>query len=149
MSAESSATAVRASTATVSPPVLGPARRLEVLFAFFAIYAIWGSTYLAIRFAVETIPPFYTAGIRHFVAGIILLAWCLAKRLRPTRAQVRASIIIGAFFFLGGQPSFSWAATVRCTGPSRSCLPASLLFLSQASPSGSSSSPPSLPNSGA
>ena len=109
MSAESSATAVRASTATVSPPVLGPARRLEVLLAFFAIYAIWGSTYLAIRFAVETIPPFYTAGIRHFVAGIILLVWCLAKRLRPTRAQVRASIIIGAFFFLGGHGSLHWA----------------------------------------
>jgi len=109
MSAESSATAVRASTATVSRPVLGPARRLEVLFAFFAIYAIWGSTYLAIRFAVETIPPFYTAGIRHFVAGIILLVWCLAKRLRPTRAQVRASIIIGAFFFLGGHGSLHWA----------------------------------------
>jgi len=109
MSAESSATAVRASAATVSPPVLGPARRLEVLLAFFAIYAIWGSTYLAIRFAVETIPPFYTAGIRHFVAGIILLVWCLAKRLRPTRAQVRASIIIGAFFFLGGHGSLHWA----------------------------------------
>src|SRR6266852_4812165 len=109
MSAESSATAVRASAATVSPPVLGPARRLEVLLAFFTIYAIWGSTYLAIRFAVETIPPFYTAGIRHFVAGIILLAWCLAKRLRPTRAQVRASIIIGAFFFLGGHGSLHWA----------------------------------------
>ncbi len=109
MSAESSATAVRASTASVSAPVRSPARRLEVLLAFFAIYAIWGSTYLAIRFAVETIPPFYTAGIRHFVAGIILLAWCLAKRLRPTRAQVRASIIIGAFFFLGGHGSLHWA----------------------------------------
>jgi len=109
MSAESSATAVRASTASVSAPVRSPARRLEVLLAFFAIYAIWGSTYLAIRFAVETIPPFYTAGIRHFVAGIILLVWCLAKRLRPTRAQVRASIIIGAFFFLGGHGSLHWA----------------------------------------
>ncbi len=109
MRAESSATAVRASTASVSAPVRSPARRLEVLLAFFAIYAIWGSTYLAIRFAVETIPPFYTAGIRHFVAGIILLAWCLAKRLRPTRAQVRASIIIGAFFFLGGHGSLHWA----------------------------------------
>lgn len=109
MRAESSATAVRASTASVSAPVLSPARRLEVLLAFFAIYAIWGSTYLAIRFAVETIPPFYTAGIRHLAAGIILLVWCLAKRLRPTWAQVRASIIIGAFLFLGGHGSVHWA----------------------------------------
>jgi drug/metabolite transporter (DMT)-like permease len=58
---------------------------------------------------VETIPPLYTAGLRHLTAGIILLFWCLAKRLRPTWAQVRASILIGAFFFLGGHGSLHWA----------------------------------------
>jgi len=67
--------------------------RFTVIFSFLSIYLIWGSTYLAIRYAVETIPPLYTAGLRHLVAGTILLAWCLAKRLRPTWAQVRASII--------------------------------------------------------
>src|SRR5258705_13884015 len=77
--------------------------------AFFSIYLIWGSTYLAIRYAVETIPPLYTAGLRHLVAGTILLAWCFAKRLRPTWAQVRASIIIGAFFFLIGHGTLHWA----------------------------------------
>ncbi len=83
--------------------------RAMVLFSFLSIYLIWGSTYLAIRYAVETIPPLYTAGIRHLIAGLILLAWCLAKRLRPTWAQVRASFIIGAFFFLGGHGSLHWA----------------------------------------
>jgi drug/metabolite transporter (DMT)-like permease len=58
---------------------------------------------------VETIPPLYTAGLRHLVAGAILLAWCLAKRLRPTWAQVRASIIIGFFFFLIGHGTLHWA----------------------------------------
>ena len=83
--------------------------RLAVLAAFLALYVIWGSTYLAIRYAVETIPPLYTAGMRHLVAGSILLAWCIAKRLRPTVAQIRASIVIGAFFFLVGHGSLHWA----------------------------------------
>ncbi len=94
-------------------PVIAPApprlNRFTVVFSFLSIYLIWGSTYLAIRYAVETIPPLYTAGLRHLVAGTILLAWCLAKRLRPTWAQVRASIIIGAFFFLIGHGTLHWA----------------------------------------
>ena len=95
------------------PAVLAPARqrlnRVAVIFSFLSIYLIWGSTYLAIRYAVETIPPLYTAGIRHLMAGTILLAWCLAKRLRPTWAQIRASIIIGTFFFLIGHGTLHWA----------------------------------------
>jgi len=92
---------------------MNPARprlhRAAVIFSFLSIYLIWGSTYLAIRYAVETIPPLYTAGLRHLVAGTILLVWCLAKRLRPTWAQVRASIIIGVFFFLIGHGTLHWA----------------------------------------
>ncbi|HVS86884.1 MAG TPA: EamA family transporter, partial [Candidatus Acidoferrum sp.] len=83
--------------------------RLTVVLSFISIYLIWGSTYLAIRYAVETIPPLYTAGIRHLTAGMILFLWCLAKRLRPTGAQVRASIIIGTFFFLIGHGTLHWA----------------------------------------
>jgi drug/metabolite transporter (DMT)-like permease len=97
----------------VLPASLAPARlrsnRATVVFSFLSIYFIWGSTYLAIRYAVETIPPLYTAGLRHLVAGAILFVWCLAKRLRPTWAQVRASIIIGAFFFLIGHGTLHWA----------------------------------------
>src|ERR1700730_5724595 len=83
--------------------------RVQVALAFFAIYILWGSTYLAIRYAVETIPPLYTASFRHLVAGAILLLWCLWKKLRPTLAQVRASVIIGALFFLGGHGALHWA----------------------------------------
>ena len=83
--------------------------RFTVVLCFLCIYFIWGSTYLAIRYAVETIPPLYTAGIRHLTAGAILLLWCLAKRLRPTWQQIRASIIIGTFFFLIGHGTLHWA----------------------------------------
>src|SRR6058998_2899192 len=83
--------------------------RFTVIFSFLSIYLIWGSTYLAIRYAVETIPPLYTAGLRHLLAGSILLVWCLAKRLRPTWGQIRASIIIGFFFFLVGHGTLHWA----------------------------------------
>src|SRR5881275_2014552 len=90
-----------ASSAVVSRS-LARSHRFTVILCFLSIYLIWGSTYLAIRYAVETIPPLYTAGIRHLTAGSILLFWCLAKRLRPTWAQIRASVIIGVFFFLIG-----------------------------------------------
>jgi drug/metabolite transporter (DMT)-like permease len=80
-----------------------------VVFCFFCIYVIWGSTYLAIRYAVETIPPLYLAGMRHLCAGSILLVWALTKGLRPTWAQIKASAVIGFFFFLVGHGSLHWA----------------------------------------
>src|SRR5260370_467863 len=98
-----------AASSPVSTPSVARAHRVTVVLSFLAIYFIWGSTSLAIRYAVETIPPLYTAGLRHLIAGTILLVWCLAKRLRPTWAQVRASIIIGFFFFLIGHGTLQWA----------------------------------------
>jgi drug/metabolite transporter (DMT)-like permease len=87
------------------------ANRLLVVFCFFAIYIIWGSTYLAIRYAVETIPPLYAAGIRHVTSGTILLLWCLAKKVWPTAAQVRTSAVVGILFFLAGHGPLHWAET--------------------------------------
>jgi drug/metabolite transporter (DMT)-like permease len=90
--------------------------RVRVVLCFLAIYVIWGSTYLAIRYAVETIPPLYTAGIRHLCGGSLLLAWALAKGLRPTRAQIRASVVIGFLFFLLGHGSLHWAERIVPSG---------------------------------
>jgi drug/metabolite transporter (DMT)-like permease len=87
----------------------GRTHRITVALSFLSIYVIWGSTYLAIRYAVETIPPLYTAGMRHLAAGTILLLWCFAKKLRPTSAQIRASVVIGALFFLVGHGTLHWA----------------------------------------
>ena len=70
---------------------------------------MWGSTYLAIRYAVETIPPLVTAGIRHSIAGRILLAWAWARGFRPTRAHWIAGFVLGALFFLVGHGTLHWA----------------------------------------
>jgi drug/metabolite transporter (DMT)-like permease len=95
--------------AAVQYAAAAKAHRITVALSFLSIYVIWGSTYLAIRYAVETIPPLYTAGMRHLVAGTILLLWSFAKKLRPTWAQIRASVVIGAFFFLVGHGALHWA----------------------------------------
>lgn len=82
---------------------------IKVALAFLAIYIVWGSTYLAIRYAVETIPPLVTAGIRHTVAGSILLAWAVARGYRPRREHWFAGMIVGALFFLVGHGTLHWA----------------------------------------
>src|SRR3984957_304749 len=85
------------------------AHTIKLALAFVAIYVIWGSTYLAIRYAVETIPPLVTAGIRHSIAGVIMLAWAWARGYRPTRAHWISGSIVGALFFFGGPGSLHWA----------------------------------------
>jgi drug/metabolite transporter (DMT)-like permease len=82
---------------------------IKVALAFAAIYLVWGSTYLAIRYAVETIPPLLTAGIRHTIAGGILLAWACLRGYRPRGEHWIAGAIVGAFFFLIGHGTLHWA----------------------------------------
>jgi len=82
---------------------------IKLALAFVAIYVIWGSTYLAIRYAVETIPPLVTAGVRHSIAGAIMLAWAWWRGFRPTRQQWVAGFALGALFFLIGHGSLHWA----------------------------------------
>jgi drug/metabolite transporter (DMT)-like permease len=92
-------------------PANAPDRALAIklALAFVAIYVIWGSTYLAIRYAVETIPPLVAAGIRHSIAGGIMLAWAWARGFRPTRQQWVAGFALGALFFLIGHGTLHWA----------------------------------------
>jgi len=85
-------------------------QRLRVAAAFLAVYLIWGSTYLAIRFAIETMPPFLMAGFRYLLAGAAVYAWALVReRERPSAAQWRAAFILGGLFFLGGNGAVVWA----------------------------------------
>ncbi|HEY3971574.1 MAG TPA: EamA family transporter [Candidatus Sulfotelmatobacter sp.] len=81
----------------------------QLALAFAAIYIVWGSTYLAIRYAVETIPPLVTAGIRHSIAGVIMFAWAWARGFRPTRAHWISGCVLGTLFFLIGHGSLHWA----------------------------------------
>jgi drug/metabolite transporter (DMT)-like permease len=82
---------------------------IKLALAFVAIYVIWGSTYLAIRYAVETIPPLVAAGIRHSIAGGIMLTWAWWRGFRPTRQQWVAGFVLGALFFLVGHGTLHWA----------------------------------------
>jgi drug/metabolite transporter (DMT)-like permease len=82
---------------------------VKLALAFASIYLVWGSTYLAIRYAVETIPPLITAGIRHTIAGGILLAWTYARGYKPTRQNWIAGAIVGALFFFVGHGTLHWA----------------------------------------
>ncbi len=88
----------------------GRPSRAAVLAALGAVYVIWGSTYLAIRFAVETLPPFLMAGTRFVVAGTLLYAWRRAVGFaRPSAAQWRAAAVVGGLMLLGGNGGVVWA----------------------------------------
>jgi drug/metabolite transporter (DMT)-like permease len=82
---------------------------LRVLLAFAAIYLIWGSTYLGIRIAIETLPPFLTAGLRFIIAGPLLYAWARRNGApRPTGIQWRAAATLGGLLLLGGNGLVTW-----------------------------------------
>lgn len=84
--------------------------KLRLLIAFAALYVIWGSTYLAIAIAIETIPPFLMAGARFLVAGTILMAWALLRgNPLPTRAQWKSAAVIGTLLLLVGNGGVVWA----------------------------------------
>jgi drug/metabolite transporter (DMT)-like permease len=77
-----------------------------VLTALWVVYLVWGSTYLAIRIAVETLPPFSHAAVRFLLAGTIMYVFLWVKsgreRVRVTRREVGASAIVGTTLLLGG-----------------------------------------------
>ena len=82
----------------------------HVVAAFAAVYLIWGSTYLAIRFAIETLPPFLMAGTRFILAGTVLYAWARMRGAKkPLRIHWRSAAVIGALLLLGGNGGVVWA----------------------------------------
>lgn len=100
------------SPATAGPPTSSsaPPSLARIVLAFAAVYVIWGSTYLAIRFAIETIPPFTMAGVRFVTAGALLFAWARARGVAlPTRRQLRDGAVVGTFLLLGGNGAVVWA----------------------------------------
>jgi drug/metabolite transporter (DMT)-like permease len=97
--------------APVPPPVVAvrpSATRLASAFA--ALYLVWGSTYLGMAVAVETMPPFLMASMRFLIAGVLLYGGCrLAGIPAPTLAQWRAAALVGALLFVGGNGVVSWS----------------------------------------
>jgi drug/metabolite transporter (DMT)-like permease len=95
-----------------SPPtaVRKPARRSQVVTAFALVYVIWGSTYLAIRFAIETLPPFLMVGSRFFVAGLAMYVWLRARGAAAPKAEHwKSAAIVGILMPVLGTGVVVWA----------------------------------------
>jgi len=81
-----------------------------IVAAVAAVWLIWGSTYLGIEIAIETIPPYTMQGIRFVVASIVILWWASrSSAARPTRAEVRNASFIGVLLLVGGLGSVTLA----------------------------------------
>jgi len=80
-----------------------PPSPVKIWIAIISVYVVWGSTYLAIRFAVQTMPPFLMAGVRFLISGSLLY---FVRRFLgdppPTRQEWRSASIIGIFLLVGG-----------------------------------------------
>jgi drug/metabolite transporter (DMT)-like permease len=77
--------------------------KTKIWTALIALYIVWGSTYLAIRFAVETFPPFLHGSLRFLISGVILLIWRRAMGdPMPTKSNLKSTAIVGTLLLLGG-----------------------------------------------
>jgi drug/metabolite transporter (DMT)-like permease len=84
--------------------------KTKIWLALIALYIVWGSTYFGIKVAIETIPPFFHAGVRFLISGLILAIWQRATgQSMPTRKQWATTAIIGTLLLLGGNGLVAWA----------------------------------------
>lgn len=95
-----------------------PPSRVLVILAFAAVYVLWGSTYLAIRYAIETLPPFLMAATRFLIAGAILFGWATlnGERIRYALSQWPKALVIGGLLLLCGNGGVTWAEKYIATG---------------------------------
>jgi drug/metabolite transporter (DMT)-like permease len=104
--------------------------RTALIFAFAAIYIIWGSTYLGIRVAVESMPPFLMAATRFLIAGGLLFTFLKLRGASwPTAAQWRINAVIGTFLLLGGNGAVVWAEQHVPSGITALLIGVSPLFI--------------------
>jgi drug/metabolite transporter (DMT)-like permease len=99
-------------TTTVIPSSVSKQGKFDfrVILAFAAIYVLWGSTYLAIRIAVQQVPPFFAAGIRFFIAGALLYAVMrFSGRPAPTGKEWGNLMLIGCLMFVVTYGAVFWA----------------------------------------
>jgi len=110
------------------------------------VYVIWGSTYLAIRFAVETLPPFLMAGVRFLIAGTLLYGWARWRGVpRATATQWRRATLVGALLLLGGNGLVSLAVTRVPSGLAAllvATVPLWMVLLDALRPGGGGAPPP-------
>ena len=102
----------------------------KIWIALIALYIVWGSTYLGIRIAIETIPPFFHAGVRFLISGLILVIWQRsAGHALPTRKQWISTAIIGSLLLLGGNGLVAWAEQFIPSGIAALIISSSPMFL--------------------
>ena len=90
---------------------------LKIVLAFAAIYVIWGTTYLGIRVAIDSMPPFLMAGARFIIAGLILFTFMrLRGQPMPRRLHWRSAFIVGGIMLIGGNGFVTWAELEVPTG---------------------------------
>jgi len=100
------------------------------LLAFTTIYLVWGSTYLAIRIGVETMPPFAMAALRFLIAGTLLMAFLRLQGVGwPTPRQWRDAAVCGMLLIVGGNGLVSWAEQTVPSGLTALLIGASPLFI--------------------
>lgn len=88
---------------TAAPAARSPRERLLIVTALLAVYVFWGSTYLAIKYGLETLPPFFMAALRFWCAGLVLFAFLRWRGFAlPTVRQTRNSAIMGTLLLGGG-----------------------------------------------
>jgi drug/metabolite transporter (DMT)-like permease len=90
---------------------------LLIAFAFFNIYIIWGSTYLAVAYGLKSFPPFILVSLRYLTAGLIMLAWCKLKgeKLPETKFMLRQALS-GTLMLVGGTGMIAWAEQYISSG---------------------------------
>jgi drug/metabolite transporter (DMT)-like permease len=101
-----------AKTTVTEPPAKAASNSFDIriLSAFFAIYVLWGTSFLAIRIAVQEVPPLFAAGTRFFAAGVLLYGFLrLRGRPAPTAPQWRSLAIIGLLMFVAEYGPLFWA----------------------------------------
>ena len=82
----------------------------KVLLAFAALYIVWGSTYLGILVALESMPPVLLAACRFLIAGTLLFAWCRIKKIpMPSLDSIKRNALAGILMLFGGTVSVTWA----------------------------------------
>jgi drug/metabolite transporter (DMT)-like permease len=85
--------------------------RFAVILAFGLVYLFWGSTYLAIDIAVQSIPPALMCGVRFSIAGVVMLGACAltGHKVRYSARQIALSAVVGILLLMGGNLTLSWA----------------------------------------
>lgn len=92
-------------------------KQLLIIIALLMVYLFWGGTYLGMKVALETLPPFIMAGIRYIIAGSVLYLWAMVSGAKPPKKEHwKSGGIVGALLLLGGNGLVAWAEQIVSSG---------------------------------